>query len=179
VSAVTQSPFNLIKSVLLVIFARKSPERLHYTRPRLVVSIIFAVLFAFGSHVLFFGYPINDALLNIVARLGVFVVAVNQTAATDRVRHRVLKMMLALFLISALGDGLLVALAFVPPSDSLAQVMMAAVMLIYVAQLIGACNAVQYGLTITWFTAALYVIGYLIVVYVFLALASPVLRMLE
>ncbi|MDA1073402.1 MAG: hypothetical protein O3A63_01405 [Proteobacteria bacterium] len=174
-----QSPLAAAYAVLLIIFARKSPERLHYTRPRLVVSVFLAVICAFLAHLMFFGYPINDALLSIVARLGVFVVAVNQTAAADKTRHRVLKMMLALFLISAFGDATLVLLSFVPPSDNLAPVMIAGVMLIYIAQLVGAVNSVQYGLSNTWFTAALYVVAYLVVVYIFLALATPVLALLE
>ena len=85
-----------------------------YSRGVLIAALVLAVIAALATHVLFLDLTIPFALLKVVCELGIFVVALNQTRRTNAVRFRVLKMAIALLLISALGDVVLVSLSLLP-----------------------------------------------------------------
>ncbi len=158
----------LLDDLLGIIYLRRSPERLVYSRGVLIAALVLAVVAAFAAHVLFLGLSLPFALLKIVCELGIFVVALNQTARTSAVHFRVLKMALALLLISALGDAVLVSLSFLPlqpPRQVVA-------MLVLGSQIFGGVNCVQFGLSVTWLRAAAFAGAYIVAALLFYQLAS-------
>ena len=145
------SAVRLLGDLLGIIYLRRSPERLLYSRQMLIAALVLALIAAFAAHVLFLGLSVPFALLKIVCELGLFVIALNQAARTGAVRFRVLKMALALLLISALGDVLLVGLSSLslqPPRQVVA-------MLVLGSQIFGGVNCVQFGVSVTWPRAAM------------------------
>lgn len=161
----------LLDDLLGIIYLRRSPERLVYSRGVLIAALVLAVVAAFAAHVLFLGLSLPFALLKIVCELGIFVVALNQTARTRAVHFRVLKMALALLLISALGDAALVSLSFLPlqpPRQVVA-------MLVLGSQIFGGVNCVQFGLSVTWLRAAAFAGAYIVAALLFYQLASSLM----
>ncbi|TDJ39711.1 MAG: hypothetical protein E2O54_09835 [Gammaproteobacteria bacterium] len=161
----------LLDDLLGIIYLRRSPERLVYSRGVLIAALVLAVVAAFAAHVLFLGLSLPFALLKIVCELGIFVVALNQTARTSAVHFRVLKMALALLLISALGDAVLVSLSFLPlqpPRQVVA-------MLVLGSQIFGGVNCVQFGLSVTWLRAAAFAGAYIVAALLFYQLASSLM----
>lgn len=161
----------LLDDLLGIIYLRRSPERLVYSRGVLIAALVLAVVAAFAAHVLFLGLSLPFALLKIVCELGIFVVALNQTARTSSVHFRVLKMALALLLISALGDAVLVSLSFLPlqpPRQVVA-------MLVLGSQIFGGVNCVQFGLSVTWLRAAAFAGAYIVAALLFYQLASSLM----
>lgn len=161
----------LLDDLLGIIYLRRSPERLVYSRGVLIAALVLAVVAAFAAHVLFLGLSLPFALLKIVCELGIFVVALNQTARTRAVHFRVLKMALALLLISALGDAVLVSLSFLPlqpPRQVVA-------MLVLGSQIFGGVNCVQFGLSVTWLRAAAFAGAYIVAALLFYQLASSLM----
>lgn len=161
----------LLDDLLGIIYLRRSPERLVYSRGVLIAALVLAVVAAFAAHVLFLGLSLPFALLKIVCELGIFVVALNQTARTSAVRFRVLKMALALLLISALGDAVLVSLSFLPlqpPRQVVA-------MLVLGSQIFGGVNCVQFGLSVSWLRAAAFAGAYIVAALLFYQLASSLM----
>jgi hypothetical protein len=152
-----------LKSLLGITFKRQSPERLQYSRRRLVVAVVVAVGLAFASHLLFFEMTPNAALLKLVFELGVLVIGLNLAWATRSARHRLLKMTLALFLISALGDALLIADSILALESALGPLRQLLAVSIMLAQIIGALNSVRFGLGVDWRMAAAYVAGYVVI----------------
>ena len=161
----------LLGDLLGIIYLRRSPERLVYSRGVLIAALVLAVIAAFAAHVLFLGLSLPFALLKIVCELGLFVVALNQTARTGAVRYRVLKMTIALFLISALGDLVLVGLSFLPLQPP-RQVM---AMLVLGSQVFGGVNCVQFGVSVSWLRAALFAGAYIVGALLFYQLTSSLM----
>ncbi len=162
----------LLGDLLGIIYLRRSPERLVYSRGVLIAALVLAVIAAFAAHVLFLGLSLPFALLKIVCELGLFVVALNQTRRTGAVRFRVLKMTIALLLISALGDVVLVSLSFLPlqpPRQVVA-------MLVMGSQLFGGVNCVQFGLSVTWLRAAAFAAAYIVAALLFYQMASSLMK---
>lgn len=165
------SALRLLGDLLGIIYLRRSPERLVYSRGVLIAALVLALLAAFAAHVLFLGLSLPFALLKIVCELGLFVVALNQTVRIGAVRHRVLKMTIALFLISALGDVVLVGLSFLPlqpPRQVVA-------MLVLGSQVFGGVNCVQFGISATWLRAAVFAAAYIVAALLFYQLASSLM----
>ncbi|MCZ6709634.1 MAG: hypothetical protein O7B25_04655 [Gammaproteobacteria bacterium] len=153
-----------LRSVLGIIFKRQSPERLHYSKQRLISAIIAAIAIAIASHTQFFEMSLNAALLKLVFELGVLVVGLRLAWAMSTARRRrLLKMTLALFLISALGDAALTALSVIPLDSQLGLPRQLLAVSIMLAQIIGAVNSVRFGISVNWRMAAAYVLGYVIV----------------
>jgi hypothetical protein len=161
----------LLGDLLGIIYLRRSPERLVYSRGVLIAALVLAVIAAFATHVLFLGLTMPFALLKVVCELGIFVVALNQTRRTNAVRFRVLKMAIALLLISALGDVVLVSLSLLPLQPP-RQVM---AMLVLGSQVFGAINCVQFGVSVAWLRAAVYVAVYIVGVLLFYQLTSSLM----
>ena len=149
-----------LKSVLGITFKRQSPERLQYSRQRLGAAVVSALGLAMASHMLFFEMALNAALLKLVFELGVLVVGLNLAWSTRSARHRLLKMTLALFLISAVGDATLIATSVIPLESPLNPLRQALGVSIMLAQLLGALNSVRFGIGVDWRTASAYVVGY-------------------
>ena len=98
-------------------------------------------------------------------------IALNQTARIGAARFRVLKMALALLLISALGDVLLVGLSFLPlqpPRQVVA-------MLVLASQIFGGVNCIQFGVSVTWPRAAMFAAAYIVATLLFYQLASSLM----
>ncbi len=149
-----------------VIFLRKSPERLTYSRRRLLLAIGLACPFAYVSHVWLLGLDTPHALLKMVCELIVLVVGLrlarlNQAGRATAFQYRLLVMTLTLFLISIFGDSVLIVLSFVPLESSLgsARQLLAFATMIFMA--VGAANTVQYGMSTAWRMAAFYILGYI------------------
>lgn len=168
----SQSVAQTLKALFGIVFRRQSPERLHYSRERLVVVVIAAIALAIASHLWFFGMSLNHALVNLVFELGVLVVGLNLAWSRSRARHRLLKMTLALFLIGAAGDAALVTVSPIPLDSRfgiLRQLLAIAIML---AQLVGAVNSVRFGIAVGWRTAAAFVAGYVAITLLLTELAT-------
>lgn len=163
--------WRLLGDLLGIIYLRRSPERLVYTRRILIAALVLAVAAAFAAHVLFLGLSVPFALLKIVCELGLLVVALNQTTRIQAVRYRVLKMTIALLLISALGDALLVGLSILPlqpPRQVVA-------MLVLGSQVFGGVNCVQFGISVSWLRAAMFAAAYIVAALLFYQLASSLM----
>jgi len=148
--------------VLGITFKRQSPERLVYSRQRLVTGVALALLAAMASHLLFFEMSLNEALVKLVFELGVLVLALNLAWSEQTARYRLLKMTLALFLISAVGDMALTALAAVPLQSGLGPLRQLLAVGVMLAQMLGALNSVRYGAAVGWPLAGAYVAGYVV-----------------
>ncbi|MFP6815022.1 MAG: hypothetical protein VB949_05050 [Pseudomonadales bacterium] len=154
----------VLRSVLGIVFKRQSPERLHYSKQRLISAIIAAIVIATASHIQFFEMSLNAALLKLVFELGVLVVGLRLAwAMSDVDRRRLLKMTLALFLISAFGDGALTTLSAIPLDSRLGPPRQLLAVSIMLAQIIGAVNSVRFGVSVNWRMAGAYVLCYVIV----------------
>lgn len=162
-----QNVWQVLKSVLGITFKRQSPERLVYSRQRLVTAVLIALIAAMTSHLLFFEMSLNEALMKLVFELGVLVVALNLAwspalpSSKKTNRHRLLKMTLALFLLSALGDLALTLLGAMPLESSLGPPRQVLAVLVMLAQLLGALNSVRFGAAVGWALASAYVAIYL------------------
>jgi hypothetical protein len=153
-----------LRSVLGIIFKRQSPERLHYSKQRLISALIAAIVIAMASHIRLFEMSLNAALLQLVFELGVLVVGLRLAwAMSTTQRRRLLKMTLALFLISALGDAALTTLSVIPLDSQLGPPRQLLVVSIMLAQIIGALNSVRFGISVNWRLAGAYVLGYVVV----------------
>ncbi len=152
-----------LKSALGIAFKQQSPERLHYSRQRLVNAVLAALAMAFASHIQFFEMPLNVALLKLVFELGVLVVGLRLAWSTRSARHGLLKMTLALFLISAVGDAALTALSVIPLESRLGPPRQLLAISIMLAQIVGAVNCVRFGVSVSWRMAGAYVLGYVVV----------------
>jgi hypothetical protein len=161
-----------LKSVLGITFKRQSPERLHYSRRRLVTVVLIALGLAVASHMLFFEMALNSALLKLVFELGVLVVGLNLAWSTPSARHRLLKMTLALFLISAVGDAALIATSLIPLASPLGPVRQTLAIAIMLSQLAGALNSVRFGTGVAWRMAGAYVAGYVVISVLLFELAA-------
>ena len=126
-----------------------------------MTAIVLALTLAVASHMLFFEMSFNAALLKLVFELAVLVVGLNLAWATHSARHRLLKMTLALFLISAVGDAALVATSFIPLESRLSLLRQILAISIMLSQLVGALNSVHFGIG-DWRMAGAYVIGYVV-----------------
>ena len=149
-----------------MIFLRKSPERLTYSRTRLILAIGLACPIAYVSHVWLLGLDTPHALLKMVCELIVLVIALrlvrlNQPSSATAAQYRLLVMTLTLFLISIFGDLVLIVLSLVPLQSpaGLARQLVAFTTMIVMA--LGAANAVQYGMSVAWRMAAFYVLAYI------------------
>jgi hypothetical protein len=165
------SAVRLLGDLLGIIYLRRSPERLLYSRQMLIAAVVLALITAFAAHVLFLRLSVPYALLKIVCELGLFVIALNQTARIGAVRLRVLKMALALLLISALGDVVLVCLSFLPMQPP----RQAVAMLVFGSQVFGGVNCVQFGVSVTWLRAAMFAAAYIVAALLFYQLASSLM----
>lgn len=101
-------------ALLGIVFARKSPERLSYSRRNLIVSVFVALFAAYFAHTRFLGLDTPHALVKLVFELGILVVGLNFAWRSRADRQRLLRMTMTLFLISAAGDVVLILLSLVP-----------------------------------------------------------------
>ena len=170
----SQSPLAVVSTVLGVILRGHSPERLSYSRRRLFVAVGIAISAAYLAHVAYWLLDTPHAVLRIVWELGVLVIAVRQTPATVSTRHRVLKMLLALFVISALGDALLFGLAFLPETLPWRGKLVLGYVVVFM-QLVGAANCVCYALSVKWYWGLAWTLGYVVTVVVLFGITSQVL----
>lgn len=162
----------ILSAVLGITFKRQSPERLVYTRARLVTAVALALILAMSSHLLFFGLSLNMALLKLVFELGVLVIGLNLAWSKPAARHRLLRMTLALFVISALGDGALTAVAAIPLESRLGALRQLLAVSIMLCQIMGALNSVRFGVGVGWPLAGAYVAGYVVLSQLLFELAA-------
>lgn len=151
----------LLGDLLGVIYRRRSPERLTYSRPMLIAGLVLAICAALLAHLFFFAMELPLAVLKMVCELGLFVLGLNLAVRARARRERVLKMALALVLISGLGDLALLILAALPLPDSVGVARVGAG-LVVASQIYGAVNCVQFGMTAPWLKAAAIVVGYVV-----------------
>ncbi|MCZ6643985.1 MAG: hypothetical protein O7F71_20605 [Gammaproteobacteria bacterium] len=149
-----------------VIFLRKSPERLTYSRRRLLLAIGLACPVAYVSHAWLLGLDTPHALMKMVCELTVLVIGLrlarlSQQSSGSTSQYRLLVMTLTLFLISIFGDSVLVALSFVPLETSIGPVRQVLAFTTMISMAIGATNTLQYGMSVSWRMAAVYVLGYI------------------
>ncbi len=156
----------LVTALVGIIFLRKSPERLSYSRTRLLLSIGLACPVAYGCHVWLLGLDTPHALLKMVCELGVLVIGLrlarlSQANSATVSQHRLLVMTLTLFLISIFGDLVLIALSFVPFESSVGQARQILAFTTMISMAFGAVNTVQFGMGVGWRMAVVYVLGYI------------------
>jgi predicted membrane protein len=140
----------------------------------LFVTVGIAISMAYLAHVAYWLLDTPNAVLRIVWELGVLVIAVRQAPATSSTRHRVLKMLLALFVISALGDTVLFGLAFLPETLPWQGKSVLGYVVVLV-QVVGAVNCVRYGLAVKWYWGVAWTLGYVVVVIVLFGISSQIL----
>ena len=162
-------------SVLGIIYARKSPERLAHSRRRTLTSLLVAVALAYMAHLLLGELNPPQAILRIVCELLMLVVGIRFMPSTPNARYRVLKMVTALLAISMLGDGVLIAISFVAFPAPLDNVQLALAGLVYASQIYGATNCVRYALATTWTRATLWAAAYVASVGVLFAITAPLM----
>lgn len=148
--------------LLGVIYRRRSPERLVYNRSLLIAAVALAVSAALLAHLFFYAAELPHAVLKMVCELGLFVVGLNLAVRARARRERIVKMALALLLISGLGDLVLLVGSVIPTTDVLGQMRQVVAGVVVASQIYGAINCVQFGMTATWLRAAGIVIGYLV-----------------
>jgi hypothetical protein len=133
-----------------------------YSRPMLTAGLILAVSAALLAHLFFFGLELPLAVLKMVCELGLFVAGLRLAVRARARRERVLKMALALVLISGLGDLVLLVVAVIPDTDTLDLLRNSGAGLVIGSQIYGSINCVQFGMTASWLRAAGIAAGYLI-----------------
>ena len=161
-----KSLFHQPTALIGVIFLRKSPERLSYSRQRLLLTIGFACPAAFVCHVWLLGLDTPHALLKMVCELIVLVIGlrlarISQASNAKGSQYRLLVMTLTLFLISIFGDLVLLALSFVPLESPLGLTRQLLAFTTMISMAVGAANSVQYGMSVAWRMASVYVLGYI------------------
>lgn len=157
-----RSLFNQPAALFGVVFLRRSPERLAYSRQRLLLAIGLACPAAYVTHVWLLGLDTPHALLKMVCELIVLVMGLRLARISHATsgQYRLLVMTLTLFLISLFGDVLLIALSTIPLQSPLGSTRQLLAFGTMISMALGAANTVQYGMSIAWRTAAFYVLGY-------------------
>ena len=162
--SVSQTPVGQIlrqtTALLGIVFARKSPERLSYSRRNLIVSVFVALFAAYFAHTRFLGLDTPHALVKLVFELGILVVGLNLAWRSSADRQRLLRMTMTLFLISAAGDVVLILLSLVPLESSLGPSRQAIAYATMLAMIAGAVNVLQYALGVSWRIGGAYALGY-------------------
>ena len=158
----------MLRTVLGVVFAGRSVERLPHSRRHLLISAAVAVAVAYLAHLLYSNLNVPQAILRIVCELGGLVIAVRlrerlRSSGTN-VRYRVLKTVSGAFAISILGDATLVVISLVPVERSLSWLPWGLGSAVYLAQFVGLANCVRYGWSVKWLRALIYTAGYVLLV---------------
>ena len=154
-----------------VIFARKSPQRLRYSKSRLNFAIGCACLLGYLAHTLFLGLDPPQALVKLVFEIAVLIIGLRYLSKTSLSRQKLMKMTLSLFLISIYGDGSLLLLSLIGTNSSSESALAWAAFGVMLSELYGASNVVQHTLEVSWRIGAAYVLGYIALVITFYELA--------
>lgn len=163
-------PVEVVVTVLGIVFRGQSPERLTYTRRRLIWCAGIAVSVGYVARIAYWLQPTPHALLWIVIALGILLTAVRRWPGAQR--FRTVRMLMGLFVISALGDGLLVLVALLPlPRD----VMQVPGYLVAAVQVLGAAQCIRYGIRRPWHIGLLFSMVFLVTVTVLYQLIAPAL----
>ena len=155
---------------------RKSPERLTYSRRRLILAIVTACLAAYLAHSSLLGLNAMHALMKIVCELAVLVIGLRFARTTSTSRYRQLVMTYVLFLVSLTGDALLWLLSFIPIQSGFGNARQFVAFAVMTGMAFGAVNAVRYGLSVNWRMASAYVLGYIalaVLLYEIVSMALP------
>lgn len=154
-------------ALVAVVFARKSPERLIYTQRRLYIWLFAALLAAYLAHTRLLGLDTPHALLKLVCELGVLVVGLNLAWRTRASHQKLVRMTMTLFMISTLGDAVLLLLSLVPLESDFGPTRQAIAFVMMLAMTAGAINTLQYALAVSWRIAGSYALGYIAVALLF------------
>jgi hypothetical protein len=104
-------PGLLLRDLGGIIYARRSPERLAYSRELMMAAALLAVSAGVLAHLFLLGLELPLAVAMLVCELAWLVLGLNVAVRRGARRERVAKMGLALLLISAAGDLVLLSLA--------------------------------------------------------------------
>jgi len=102
--------WELVASVLRVVFLRGSPERIYYTRRLFIGALLCAVTLSASAQWLYFGDHVVFVILRVFAEIMPFMLMMVLLTAKIA-RFRLARMMLVLVLISALADALLLLIS--------------------------------------------------------------------
>ena len=164
-------PPALLRDLVGIIYARRSPERLPYSRQLMMAAVLLAVSAGVLAHLFLLGLELPFAVAMVVCELGWLVLGLNVAVRRGGRRERVAKMGLALLLISGAGDLVLIALGLAPAGPA----RRIAAALVVVSQLYGALNCVQFGFSLQRVRALFYVAAWVIGILLTYEIASVAL----
>ncbi len=136
-----QTVTEMTNGVYRVVFLRGSPERVHYSQRRFIVSLLLAIIASAAAQFLYFGDHVVFVILRVFAELTMFMLTM--VVLTSRIpRFRLAYLMLILVLISLFADMLLLLLSPLPLGDA----HMGIAWLVGGVALYGASSATAWGL---------------------------------
>ena len=102
--------WELASNVFRIVFLRGSPERVYYTRRLFIVALVLAIAASAATQALLFGDHLTFVVLRVFSELTMFMLMMVLLTAKVA-RFRLVRMGLALVLISLFADLLLIALS--------------------------------------------------------------------